>query len=157
MITSIPKMIDITFIAFRPFLVQSIDIYYLSMKEFQERRKIKRKIYSKTSLVILLILIILLARSTWSIYQKEKESKQNIVIANNEVAELQSRHDLLQSQVELLKTPTGQEEAIRQKYQVAKDGEDMVVIIDSTSTPTSSVVNTNGSGFWSGFMNLFKR
>jgi cell division protein FtsB len=127
------------------------------MREFQDRQKNRRRLYSKTTIAILVILLILMARSTWNIYQKEQESQQNKLEANKELAVVQARHDLLQSQINRLQTPAGQEEEIRQKYQVAKPGEDMVVIIDSTTTSTSTPVQQGVfSGLWSTFVGLFK-
>ena len=103
------------------------------MKEFQEKRRRRRLLYSKFSVVFMIFVVIVMARATWSVYQKEKESRANMLLANNSLAELQARHDLLGQQVSHLETSEGQDEAIREKYQVEKPGEQVVVIVNATS------------------------
>ncbi len=127
------------------------------MKEFQEKRRNRRKLYSKTSIVILAIIVVLLARGTWNIFLKQRESVANATATRNELRELQARHDLLETQTAHLQTPEGQEEAIREKYQVAKEGEHVIIMVESTSTASTTQPNTSGNGFWASFIDLFKK
>ncbi len=55
-------------------------------------------------------------------------------MAVKELAVLQARHDFLENEVKRLNTTEGKEQDIRQNFQVAKDGEQLVVIMNSTST-----------------------
>ncbi|MEI7777075.1 MAG: hypothetical protein WCI52_00475 [bacterium] len=128
------------------------------MKEFQEKRRRRRLLYSKFSVVFMIFVVIVMARATWSVYQKEKESRANMLLANNSLAELQARHDLLGQQVSHLETSEGQDEAIREKYQVEKPGEQVVVIVNATS---GLPLPDEGQGvlqkIWDGFMHIFKK
>ncbi len=128
------------------------------MKEFQEKRRRRRMLYSKFSVVFMFFIVIVMARATWGVYQKEKESKVNMQLTDNSLAELQARHDLLGQQVEQLETPSGQEEAIREKYQVEKPGEQVVIIVNATS---GVAVPDEGQGvlqkIWDGFVHIFKK
>jgi cell division protein FtsB len=128
------------------------------MKEFQERRRRQKRIYSKTSIVFMIFVVIVMARATWGVYLKEKESRVNMLLASSSLAELQARHDLLSNEVGRLQTPEGQDEAIRDKYQVAKPGEQEVVIVDATSTVAPPDV---GQGvlqkMWNSIVHIFKK
>ena len=81
----------------------------------------------------LLILIVALARSVWLVHGKFVESRG----ARDEVAAaaaaLETRKIGLERKVERLDTVRGQEEEIRQKLPVAKEGEQVVVIIDESA------------------------
>lgn len=81
----------------------------------------------------LFILIALLARSVWLVRGKFVESRT----ARDEVAAaaaaLETRKIGLERKVERLDTARGQEAEIRQKLPVAKEGEQVVVIIDESA------------------------
>src|ERR1035437_2788325 len=121
------------------------------MIDFQQKRKINKIIYSKVSFVILFILIIFLGKSTLDIYKKYKISSDNYNETKKEYDSLQSRKGMLSSEINKLNTESGIEEEIRSKFSVAKPGETVVTVIDSSSS-TSTDGNNSRKGFWS---NLF--
>lgn len=43
------------------------------MREFQEKQKIKNRIYSKTSIVVVLIMVVFISRGVLSVYAKERD------------------------------------------------------------------------------------
>ncbi|MDD5318661.1 MAG: septum formation initiator family protein [Candidatus Pacebacteria bacterium] len=116
------------------------------MREFQEKRTARRRLYSKTTAVILLILIVLVGRGTWNIYQKERESALAAARAKAELTQLQTRQADLSKKLTYIKTDAGVEEEIRQDFQVAKEGEQVFVIVDASTSEASST----GSGGWWG-------
>ena len=72
-----------------------------------------------------------------------------------EYESLKSRKDMLESEINRLKTDGGIEEEIRGKFNVAKPGETVVTVINSSgSIPTN--VNNLKKGFWSNLWNVFK-
>lgn len=87
----------------------------------------------------LILLVVMLGRSVWLVYGKYLESKT----ARDEVAAaagaLQERKIDLEGQVERLATPRGQEAEIRQKLPVAKEGEQVVVIIDESADDETEI------------------
>lgn len=104
------------------------------MKEFQEKRKIKKRVYSKFTILALLIVVILLARGTWGVYKKEKDSRIEMQRVQGELQVLKDRKENLAIGIDRLKTDTGVEEEIRNKFQVAKQGEGVIVIVDKAPT-----------------------
>jgi cell division protein FtsB len=116
-----------------------------------------RKLYSKTVLALLLVAIILLARGTWGVYQKEQESRRNVAMVNAELQSLMNRKALLQSETEKLATQEGIEAALREKYQVSKQGESVLVVVDKPLPPSATEDGNNFfSKFWHSVSGIFK-
>ncbi len=137
------------------------------MMDIQPRRKPQkkavarpkvRKLYSKPVLAALVVAILILAKGTWGVYQKEIESRKNVAMVEKELVELEKRRDLLQVETSKLNTEEGVEEAIRRKYQVSKDGESVLVVVDK---PLPAAVNDDGDGFfskmWHSVSGIFKK
>jgi cytoskeletal protein RodZ len=127
------------------------------MREFQDKRKVRRVLYSKTVLVVLFILIVLLFRGTWNVYVKAKESKHQSEISKQELATVQARHNFLNKEIEHLDTAIGKEDEIRQNFQVAKEGEEIAVIVEATSTVNTEVEEQGAlKKVWNKFIHIFR-
>ena len=124
------------------------------MREFQEKKRVKHILYSRTSVVILFFLILFFANAAWKVYEKERESAANAVRAQNELQRLKDREQVLTREIARLSTDQGIEEEIRSKYSVSKKGEQLLVIIDkekATTTPEEAP-----QGWWQRFLSWFK-
>ena len=97
-----------------------------------------RTLYSKPVLVILLIVIVLLVRGTWGVYQKEQESRKNVAVVQSELSALKERQAVLHKETSKLATPEGVEAALREKYQVSKSGESVLVVVDKPLPPAAA-------------------
>jgi len=75
----------------------------------------------------------------------------------NKIDELKKRESSLSLDISKLKTEEGQEEIIREKYQVAKEGEKMVIIVEEDHKMGDSVDNKNDHGFWNWIKEIFKK
>ena len=106
-------------------------------------------------MVILFIIIIFLAKATYNIYQKYKLNAENYATVKKQYDSLNARKDMLNSEIGRLKTDNGVEEEIRSKFNVAKPGETVVVVINGSSS-TSSQNNSGDKGFWASFWSIFK-
>lgn len=100
------------------------------MRDFERKRKIRKVLYSKGVLLLLLLLLALVGRATWGLYAKERESRRNLDRVEAELLGLQLREEKLRADIARLKTPEGVETEIREQFQVAKPGEKMVVLVD---------------------------
>lgn len=100
------------------------------MREFQQKQIFKEKLYSKTTVFILLVLALLLAKGVVNIYIKERESRKNKEEAELELINMQNRAEELKQASERLKTPVGIEQEIRSKFGVAKEGEKVILIVE---------------------------
>src|SRR4051812_37175339 len=99
------------------------------MREFQEKHQFRKRLYSKTVLFILAIVIILIARGVFGVYAKEKATRDELARVDNEKGVIQTRYDSLENNSERLKTEEGMEAEIRGKFDVAKSGEGVIVIV----------------------------
>ena len=102
------------------------------MKDFQEKQKkaTGRKKYSKTLLLVMTLILLLLIKGVFSVYSKEQESQSEINRIQSQKAELQKRYENITEQSDALKSDTGVESEIRNKFDVVKQGEGVIVIVD---------------------------
>jgi cell division protein FtsB len=100
------------------------------MLDFYEKRKIRTILYSKPVLILLAAVIAMLSYSVWGVYIKERETlaKKNQRAAVLE--ELVEREQILEEEINRLNTARGIDEELRSKFEVAKDGEKVIVIVD---------------------------
>lgn len=113
------------------------------MLDFQQKRKIKSIFYHKATLIVLGIIVLLTFRSTWVVFGKFLESERQKEIVEKKSVDLLTRDKELQNKIEDLRTEHGIEEEIRTKFNVAKESENVVIIVDnnrdSKSTTTADV------------------
>ncbi len=124
------------------------------MIDFQQKRKIKKAVYSKLSLVVLVVFILFLLHSTYGIYVKERFSAKNLASVQKDYDNLKSREEMLNSEISRLQTEEGMEEDIRNKFSVAKPGEELVVIVDKESSTTEK--ENEVISFWQRLADFFK-
>lgn len=115
------------------------------MLEFQEKRKVRKFLYSKITLVILAIIIILLLVSVFNVYKKQKVTRDNLAKTRSVLVGLEARERMLSSEIERLGTVNGIEKEIREKYDMVKPGEEVIVIIDSNSENSTSITPVSTS------------
>ena len=102
------------------------------MREFQERKKNKQRLYSIWSLVGLLLVIGLFTKAVVNVYEKAKSTRQDLERLVAQKNDIESRYNSITKESDSLKTNDGLESVIRQKFDVAKKGEGVIVIIDKT-------------------------
>ena len=121
------------------------------MQEFQQKKKIRKILYSPITLTILAIIFMVLVRGVYGVYIKEKISSNNLEQEKNELAKLEEREKSLAASFDYLKTDQGVENEIRTKFRAVKEGEKVSVIVDE-NVPTTTNTATSTHGFW---YNLF--
>ena len=113
--------------------------------------------HSPLILLVLFAVLVLFTYNMIGLIGKERETsrKKDLILSNIEA--LRNRERTLNSDIEKLKTEEGIEETIRDKYQVVKEGEKMVVIVDNEKKETPVVVESKEHGFIPWLKNLFKK
>ncbi len=76
-------------------------------------------------------------------------------MVEGKIVELEKEKERLSSDIAKLKTENGIEENIRQKFGLAKEGENMIVIMENKNPPIAAK-ETEEKGFLSFFTDLFK-
>ncbi len=124
------------------------------MKSFQQKKNFGHILQSRPVLVFLIVLIVFFAWGVWGLLGKMRTAIENKKLVENKVAELQKEKDKLSIDIAKLKTDSGVEENIRQKFGLVKEGEDMIIVVDDQNKPITEEVKKNG--FFSFFTNLFQ-
>lgn len=123
------------------------------MLDFHQKRKVRSLLYNRITIGVLLVLVLIVAHSTFRVYQKKRDSEKMRDISMVQVEELRKRELELRSKIERLETEQGVEEEIRSKFSVAKQDENMVLVVLQQETGTST--STPKKGFWSRIKGLF--
>ena len=111
--------------------------------------------YNKVTLWALFVVVLYSSFSTWRVYQKQKESQAFRGVVEKKVQELEERDREIMSKIGELDTEQGMEREIRGKFNVSRENENMVVILEEENS-TSSSKKTNLT-IWDRFLNLFRR
>jgi cell division protein FtsB len=135
--------------------------YYRSM-DFQEKKMVRKLLYSKFTVVVLVAAFFFLGNAAMSVYVKYKKTKNVHDVSTREFRELEARKNALQEEVTLLKTEEGVEQKIREEYGFAKEGEGVVIIIENKNKEGDSVEDYSFSrdglpGIWERVTNVFTR
>lgn len=126
------------------------------MAMFREKKKIHQIVYSRPTLVLLAVLLVVALNSTWKIYEKASLAREQKNRLEKELEDLKARESELREKLAELKTERGLEEEIRTRFSVAKNGESVVVIVDPSSGEGTSTRDESGvAGLWRKFLRLF--
>lgn len=109
------------------------------MAAFEQRREAKqdpmRLLWRRVGAVLLLLLTVALFRGVWGVYQKEKESNALRIEAQSQLSDLERREGELRMDIAELKTDRGIEEELRERYNLAREGEGVVVLVEPPQAP----------------------
>jgi len=121
------------------------------------KKKKNNFLYSLPVVIVLFFLIVVSGRATMSAFEKYSDSRGKRLEAERELSEIDARYDDLQKKVDYLETDKGVEDAIRTKFNVAKDGEKVFVIVDNSKSSSTKSVENKGffSNIWNWALDLF--
>ena len=115
------------------------------MFDFYQKRKLRSLVNSRYTQGVLLLLVLLIGWSAFVRYQIAVEMSDRRELAAQEAVLLRSQKDSLREQVEYLSNERGIEAEMRRQFDVALEGEQVVVIVEpeagldiqplATSTP----------------------
>lgn len=127
------------------------------MREFQEKQKIKKRIYSKTSIIITLIIVIFIFRGVISVYAKERDSRMELALLEKKKTELSDRLNRVSHNNDRLKTEEGIESEIRSKFDVVKQDEGVIVVVDEKLPVPEEDTRGAIKKFWDSVTGVFKK
>jgi cell division protein FtsB len=85
--------------------------------------------------VLLLALVAIALKGVWGVYQKEKDSRELKIEAEAKLDDLKKREYELRADIAALRSDRGIEAELREKYDLAEEGEGVVVIVDPPTPP----------------------
>ncbi|MCX6703769.1 MAG: hypothetical protein NTV02_03740 [Candidatus Zambryskibacteria bacterium] len=115
------------------------------MLDFQQKWKTKTFMYSRGVRIFLAVLALYSLFSVYRVYEKKQESEGDLRKVEQQTIVLSAKDTALVKSIDTLQTDEGLEAEIRSKYSVAKEQEQVVVLVEdqekalSTSTPKKSV------------------
>lgn len=108
------------------------------MARFGQKKKITEYLYSKPSIAVLIILAGFLSVAVYQrfVVERDMAARQNEVEEERE--NMLERKAELEERVEYLSGDRGIEEEIRKHFDVAKEGEQVVIIVDKENETTEA-------------------
>lgn len=113
------------------------------MLEFRLRQKRRRLLSSNLTILVLCIVIIILGKEVWDVYQRERLARESLSQAQVQKESLDKREQFLRSEIDLLENQEGVESELRERYGIAKPGEKVIVLVDAEATTTLRQENTS--------------
>jgi hypothetical protein len=114
--------------------------------KYGNRSPWKRFIYSPAGIIIGCIGLFILVRAGWNIHEKALVAGDRLAQAQAELANLEQQKTSLSNSISYLSTPSGMEAELRDKYHAVKEGESVAVIVDDSSTGSSSTASSTPKG-----------
>ncbi len=111
------------------------------MFDFQQKRKIRAVLESRVTWTIISVLTILMLISAYDRYQIARDMAERRSTAEHELEALRARKVELETDVQYLSGERGMEAEMRRQFDIAKEGEQVVIIVGEEAepkTPTSS-------------------
>lgn len=84
----------------------------------------------RLGLLALLVLVLAAASGVWDIYHKERESRALRDQAQMQLDDLTQQKTQLSAEISNLQTARGKEETLRQQYELGKQGEGLIIIVN---------------------------
>lgn len=103
------------------------------MQDFKRKRFVRQMFFSYVTIALLLLVVGLLSVSVFHRFTIEREMAARKDESESELRELRLRAQALESEVRYLEDDRGVEAEIRNRFDVAKEGEQVVIIVDDTS------------------------
>lgn len=111
--------------------------------------------YSKATLILLLVIVAMLGNAVFNMYGRYQEAKIRADRARAEIATLELRKKELSEDLARLGTPRGTEEELRKRFNVAADGEEVIVVVNKRAT-TSDNDTARKESIWQKVLSLFE-
>ena len=124
------------------------------MRDFQRQKGWRNILESWPVLTGLWLLLWFFAWGVFGFTGKMRATRVNRKIAEGKISQLQQEKEKLSYDIAKLKTDEGVEESIRMKFGLAKEGEEVIVVVEEKDTQEDEA--SESSGFFSFFTKWFK-
>jgi cell division protein FtsB len=113
--------------------------------DFREKQRARRYLYSPLTFIVLAIMIVIAGRGAWGMYQKSRMTDDALAQTKEAYDALVIREAFLDSELERLSTESGVESEIRERFGVAKAGEEVIVVLSEEESVPPPLPE---KGFW---------
>lgn len=116
----------------------------------------KKILFSPGMALVIIFLIIFIGYGVVSVVDKSIDASRNRKRSEAEAQTLAQKEIVLSAKLEALKSPEGQEAALREQFPVVRPGEGVVVIVEESKRNTTTVEpEQSKGGFWKFLKDLF--
>ena len=109
------------------------------MREYQQKHLIRTVLYSRVTIIVLFLFIILLLRSIMELNDKRIAVKKLQAESAAERQDLEAKVRRAEDKNDAIATERGFEAYVRTTYPVVKEGEGVIVIYDGEKSPVAPV------------------
>ena len=124
------------------------------MKNFQQKSGWGNILQSKPVLILFGFLILVFTFNIVGLWNRMQDTEKNKKIAEDKVITLEKQKEKLSLEINSLKTDQGKEKIFRENFGLAKEGEDVTIVVEDKNPPI--VQKPASTGFFSFLRNLFK-
>ena len=126
------------------------------MRNFKQKNWGWRNIAeSKPVLIILGFFILFFAWNVLGFWNKMRETSKNKEMTEDKITILREQKEKLSLEIDSLKTDEGKEKIFRENYGLAREGEDVIVVMEDKNLSKNPAPDSS-SGFFSFLKSLFK-
>jgi cell division protein FtsB len=111
------------------------------MFDFYEKRKLRGILFSRPVAVFLFLLALVLSWSAYGRFVAEQETRAKRLGKATELVGLKARAAIIEAKVKHLESDQGVERALREEFDVAKQGEEVIVVVDGQATSGQATDN----------------
>lgn len=123
------------------------------MREFQGKRRLKQFFYSRVTVALLILVVLLLARAATGVWWRSRGVAEERQAVDQELAAAVSRRQELTASIARLETARGVEAELRSKFSVARPGERVISVISSAPPEP---VESRDRGWWDWVKNFLR-
>lgn len=125
------------------------------MRNYERKITWRKVAESKPVLILLGVMILIFAWSVLRFWNKMQETGENKKAVEEKVAALRDKKEKLRADIQSLNTEEGKEEFFRENYGLAKEGEQMIIVVEEKKPPETPKKSPLSS-FFSFFTDWFK-
>jgi cell division protein FtsB len=118
------------------------------MLNFYEKRKLQSILFSKPFLVFLCIPVGFLSFVAWNAYTTAEGARMRRLELTAELGGLKEHAELLERDLALLDDPRGIEAELRKRYEVGKEGEELIILVEEEKPPEQTIVPIHKPTVW---------
>lgn len=122
------------------------------MLEFYEKRKLSQLFFSKGTVFVMCIMVILMACATINAYYHKQEAGERRIEAANALHRLEARVVSISEDIAELEDPRGVESELRRRYNAGKYGEQVVIFVEPEEVSTAPELTPQSKTWWEGFV-----
>jgi len=105
--------------------------------------------------IVLLLLAILLGKATFNVYTEARTTREKLTERQEYLDNLAKREESLARELERLQSERGLEAELRRQFEVAREGEEVIVVLDSNEAAAIAPIEEK-KNLWQQFIALFK-